>query len=101
MTVSNINLRNYSSALDRRDTSNRFGALLTTMLIKDLSISVARQARLESPSNIVQRVESYFTNLILDTNKIRRERVKFRQKAKAAAIRDRNQRSEEDQVPLL
>lgn len=87
--VSNINLRNYSSALDRSDTSNRFGSLLATMLIKDISISVAERARKDLPPNVANQVESYFTDLILDQNKIRRERQKFRDETIKAANLDR------------
>lgn len=43
------------------------------MLIKDNSISVAEKARKDfSPDIIAERVESYFTGIILDQNKIKR-----------------------------
>lgn len=39
-----ISLKNFSLALDRSDTSNRFGSLLATTLIQDIRISVAARA---------------------------------------------------------
>lgn len=87
--VSHIKLRNYSSALDRSDTSNRFGLLLGTMFIKDISISLAERARKDFPANVANQVESYLDDLIIDQNKIRRERLKFRDEAIKAANLDR------------
>lgn len=60
--VAGTNLRNFCAALDRAGVSSRFGALLATMLLLDLNIQ----------------------GLIIDYNKIKRERVK----ARAQAIAD-------------
>lgn len=57
--ISRISLPTFSHALDRAGVSNRFGALLATTLLKDLNIS----------------------DVIIDKNKIRRERLAARAKA--------------------
>lgn len=75
--TSDICLQNFSLALDRSDTSNRFGALLATTLIKDLKISLAAKAN-KTNSEIDKKIVSYLENLIIDKNKIQRERLKAR-----------------------
>lgn len=84
-TVADISLRNFSSALDRSDTSVRYGALLATMLIKDIKLSITAKAKVELPAETVQNICQFFDGLIIDKNKIYRERVKFRKEAMVAA----------------
>lgn len=63
LKVSDIKLHHFCSALDRADVSDRMGALLATLLLKDL-----KEAGID-------------TGLILDRNKIRRERTKARKQS--------------------
>lgn len=66
ITVSAMKLPNFSSALDRAKVSDRMGALLATSLLMDLKLAGIN------------------TGVILDRNKIQRERAKSRKKALAA-----------------
>lgn len=66
LKVSDIELSNVSSALDRANVSDRMGALIVTSFLKDL-----KKAGID-------------TGVILDRNKIRRERAKARKNSLAA-----------------
>lgn len=66
LKVSEIRLPNFSQALDRANESNSYGALLATSLLRDLKLA------------------GIDTGVILDRNKIVRERAKGRQKSLAA-----------------
>lgn len=85
LKVSDIRLRNFSSALDRSDTSVRFGSLHATMLIKDLRLSIAAKAIKDYSPDIAEKLTKYFDDLIIDKNKVQRERSKFRIEAEEAA----------------
>lgn len=85
LKVSNIRLRNYCAALDRSDTSVRFGALLATTLINDIRISIAAMAQKDFAPDIAEKISKFFDDLIIDKNKILRERQKFRIEATEAA----------------
>lgn len=63
LKVSDIKLQHFSLSLDRANVSDRMGALLATSLLKDL-----KEAGID-------------TGLILDRNKIRRERAKARKQS--------------------
>lgn len=55
LKVSDIRLRNFRSALDRSDTSLRFGSLHATMLIRDLRFSIGEKAMKDfSPGIAIQ-----------------------------------------------
>lgn len=83
--VADISLHNFSSALDRSDTSVRYGALLATMLIKDLKLSITAKANEELSQETAESICQFFDGLVIDKNKIFRERVKFRKQATVAA----------------
>lgn len=89
LKVSDIRLRNYSAGLDRSETSHRFGSLLATNLIKDISLSVAEKAKEDFSPDIAAKLGNYLSDIIIDQNKIKRERKKFREEALAAANTDR------------
>lgn len=84
-TVADISLRNFSAALDRSDTSVRYGALLATMLIKDLRLSITAKAREELSAETAENICEFFDGIIIDKGKIQRDRIKFRKEAIAAA----------------
>lgn len=84
LQVSDITLKNYALALDRTDTSDRFGSLLATTLLKDLKISIASKVCKDNEA-INQKIFKYLDDLIIDKNKIRRERAKVRAETKAAS----------------
>lgn len=75
--VSDVTLKNYSSALDRTDTSDRFGSLLATMLIKDLQAAIATKVKKDFEENTADKIIKYFDYLVIDKNKISRERNKL------------------------
>lgn len=66
LRISDITLRHFCSALDRAGVSDRMGALLATSLLKDL------------------KGAGIGTDIILDRNKIRRERIKARKQSLAS-----------------
>lgn len=78
LKVSEINLNNFSMALDRSDTSNRYGALLATTLLQDLKVSIAEKLQ-RKYSEVDNQLLMYLKNLIIDKNKIQRERSKCRE----------------------
>lgn len=80
LKVSDISLQNFAIALDRTSISDRFGSLLATTLIKDLRISIAHKYK--ANREIGEKMTAFFDNLIIDKNKIQRERAKFRIEAK-------------------
>lgn len=84
LKVENICLQNYALALDRTGTSDRYGSLLATTLIKDLKNSIASNASVE----ICEKMLLYLDGLIIDKNKIRRERAKQRAESTAAITSD-------------
>lgn len=84
LKVSDISLQNYSQALDRTDTSDRYGSLLATTLIKDLRVSILAKIKKEFSTDISARILQYFDDLIIDKNKISRERTKYRLEAEIA-----------------
>lgn len=84
LKVSNISLNNYAVALDRTNTSDSTGSLLATTLIKDLKHSIARKAS-KDYKGISERMLSFLDDLVIDRNKIRREREKFRAEVQAAS----------------
>lgn len=84
LQVSEIKLRNYSSALDRTDTSNRGGALLATMLLKDIRIAIADSAlKNKFSEDTANKCLQLIDDIIIDKSKVHRERVNFRKEAKA------------------
>lgn len=66
LEISKIKLKKYSSDLDRTDLSNRAGALLATMLLKDILITAKQFLQL-------------IDGMTIDKNKIHRKRVNFRE----------------------
>lgn len=82
LKVSDISLQNFALALDRTNTSDRYGSLLATTLIKDLKMSIIKKAR-EEFDGISEKVSNYLDSLIIDKNKIQRERAIFRAEVKA------------------
>ncbi|XP_036340639.1 uncharacterized protein LOC118750006 [Rhagoletis pomonella] len=84
LKVSDLSLKNYCSALDRTDTSDRFGSLLATMLIKDLQAAIATKVKKDFKENTADKIMKYFDYLVIDKNKISRERNKCRAQTEAA-----------------
>lgn len=87
LMVSDITLKNFSAALDRTNTSNRFGSLLATTIIKDLKISIAKKVMIEH-DDISEKILNYFNDLVIDKNKIQRERDRLRAEARATSTGD-------------
>lgn len=85
LKVSDIELRNFVSALDRSDTGSRFGSLHATMLLQDLRAAFAKRARKDSNPVFAMTLLSYLEDIIIDKNKIQRERQKWRAAARSAA----------------
>lgn len=87
LKVSDVSLQNFAIALDRCGISDRFGSLLATTLIKDLKNSIGKKASAEF-NKVSDRMRKYLDGLIIDKNKIQRERTKYRAEAKHASTSD-------------
>lgn len=87
LKISDLSLQNFSLALDRTNTSDRYGSLLATTIIKDLKISIAKKAKHKFDGASEQLI-NYLDGLIIDKNKIQRERVKYRAEARATSTSD-------------
>lgn len=83
LKVSDIRLRYLSSGLDRSDTSNRHGSLNASMLIKDLQDAIAAKEFISA--DVRELMVNMLHDIVIDKNKIFRERQKFRKEARMAA----------------
>lgn len=83
LEISDIRLRNFCSALDRSDTSSRYGSLHASMLIKDLQNAIS--AKESVSANVRELMMKLLHNIVIDKNKVFRERQKFRKEAQIAA----------------
>lgn len=79
---SDIRLRRLSSGLDRSNTPNRYASLHATLLIKDLQDAFAETESI--PTNVRELIVKALDGVVIDKNKIFRERQKFRKQAKTA-----------------
>lgn len=84
LKVSDIRLRNLSSALDRCDISSRHGSLLASMLIKDIQDTSAAKESISA--EVRDLLLKLLADIVIDKSKVFRERQDFREKARTAAL---------------